>query len=124
MRGIGAYKSNHVQNAPKSQLVTLLFQEATKRLHRSAEAEKFDAAWIQDLAHVRAIYTELLSALDPETAPAICRRLAPLYNWCIFELIAAGNQRSTRKVIDVLRVTETLLEGWTSAMSQPTRQSA
>ncbi len=124
MRGYGRYKASSIQNAPKHQLVTMLFQEAVKRLARSAEIEMHDKAWIGDLHHCREIYLELSSGLDPAIAPELCKRLAPLYGWCASELRAAGREKSRTRVTNVLRVTTTLLEGWTGALEQPRRVSA
>jgi flagellar biosynthetic protein FliS len=126
MRGYNRYRSNKVQNAPKQQLVTMLFQEAIKRLGRCKviEGERFTAAQIKDLGHVREIYTELLLALDPEAAPELVQRLAPLYRWCLQALTEAVSEQSTELVDQVQNITDTILEGWTAALEQPTRQSA
>ena len=124
MRGYGRYKASSIQNAPNHQLVTMLFQEVVKRLGRSAEIEMRDPAWLRDLHHCREVFFELSNGLDPTAAPELCKRLAPLYSWCIDELIAAGRERNRERVLNVLRVTTTLLEGWSIAMSQPRKISA
>jgi len=124
MRGYGSYKASSTQNAPKYQVVTMLFQEAVKRLSRSAEADKTDAAWLKDLHHCREIFLELSNGLDPAAAPELCQHLAPLYSWCIDELISAGSEGSPQRAENVLKVTRTLLDGWTSALKQPLKVPA
>lgn len=124
MRGISVYQKSKVQNASPEEVVTMLFREACKRLRRCEATDSPGGDWIRDLAHVREIFLELRMALDHEAAPELCRRLNPLYSWCINELIAAGRDRQKHHVTAVLRVAETLLEGWVFAVSQPDRQSA
>ena len=125
MKGINRYRASQANNAPKQQIVTLLFREAVKRLARVSEVDHaFGADEITDLAHVRAIFNELLAGLDQEAAPELFERLAPLYQWCIRELVEAVKGESKRQVADVLVVTETLLDGWRSAVNQPAKQSA
>ena len=126
MRGINRYKTSKVHNASKEQLVTMLFQEAVKRLHRceNKATEFFSQEQIKDLAHVREIYTELLLALDPESAPELVERLGPLYRWCLTSLIKAGSEHDTAQVEQVRKISETLLDGWVKAVESPERQSA
>jgi flagellar secretion chaperone FliS len=124
MRGYGSYKASSTKNAPKYQVVTMLFQEAVKRLNRAASSEKTDATWLGDLHHCREIFLELSNGLDPSAAPELCQHLAPLYSWCIDELIAAGVENSPERAKNVLRVTRTLLDGWTSALKQPQKVPA
>ena len=121
MRGIAKYKQSRVESAPPAQVVLMLFQEAVHRLTQSAqvmEANEQPMLWRKNLHHVREIYFELLSALDDEAAPELCAGLRGLYRWCIQELVAAGRQESQQKVLDVLRVTTSLLEGWQGAVAQ------
>ena len=125
MRGIHSYHRSKVNNAPKQQIVTMLLQNATRRLTRVAGIEgRFGSAEIADLGHVRAIFTELNGALDENVASDLVQQLGALYRWCILELTIAGREHCTERVGAVLKVTENLLEGWVAATSNPTGASS
>lgn len=113
MRGIAAYKQTRVESASPAQVVMMLFQETVHRLTRAAHTiDQTDNAWREDLHHVREIYVELLGALDRDAAPEMCDNLAALYQWCLSELVTAGRTREKQRVMEVLKVSTTLLEGW------------
>lgn len=126
MRGIAKYKARRVESAPPQQVVLMLFQEAVHRLTQAAQAmETGDSTiWRKNLHHVREIFFELLGALDDDAAPELCAGLRGLYRWAIQELIAAGRDTNQGKVLDVLRVTTSLLEGWQGALKRMTAGQA
>ncbi|MFK7929793.1 MAG: flagellar export chaperone FliS [Myxococcota bacterium] len=113
MRGIAAYKQTRVGSASPTQVVMMLFQETVHRLTRAAHSmDNENVQWRKDLHHAREIYLELLGALDREAAPQMCDNLHSLYQWCISELIVAGRNSDKAKILAVLKVSTTLLEGW------------
>jgi len=111
MNGIARYKQARSRVGPE-QLVLLLLQEAVVRLTRLESTSGADLRWVQDLHHVRAIVLELFDGLDPSVDEALVARLANLYQWCIEELIRAGNEREKDVIVPVRKVLETLLEAW------------
>ena len=119
MQGIGRYRASRLESAPPQQIVLMLFQEAARRLTLAADAiaRNDGTVWRPHLHHVREIFLELLSALDDDAAPELCANLRSLYRWCIHELVTAGRTNSAQCVLNVLSVTNSLLEGWQGALN-------
>jgi len=118
MRAIARYRTHQKSSAPPQQVVLMLLQTAVHRLGQAArdEAQPGSASWVQDLHHVREIFLELAAALDHEAAPELCGKLHPLYMWSVRQLARAGRERSKQRVVEVLRVATSLLEGWQVAV--------
>lgn len=117
MRAIAAYRSTGVQSASQQQIVTLLYQEAVRCLDEVCTPECTPVVRAEKLHKVRAIFIELLEALDPEQAPELCAGLRPLYVWCIDELSAGVDD--LERIAEVRGVAETLLAGWVAATESP-----
>ena len=125
MRPIDQYRSNRVDSASKSQIVTMLFQEIGRRLEMALDAnDRGSHEWRGHLHHVREILIELRMALDFEAAPELCKTLASLYDWESDELISAGRDQAARRIRGVIRVNEQLLEGWIGALERVASQEA
>ncbi len=125
MRGFDRYRSSQVRSASKVELVQMLFQEASKRLSIAGDLPTGSSARIAHLHHVREIYTELELALDFDAAPEFCAQMQALYTWCITTLIRSANgERADTELAGVIRVTDSLAEGWFQAARQPEARSA
>ncbi len=117
MRGVARYQNTQKTVASPAQIVLMLLQTAIQRLTRASDpASVGSSAWYRDLHRVREILLELKFALDHEAAPNLCERLANVYDWSMKELVRAGSERNTEPVINVLRSTTSLLEGWNTVV--------
>lgn len=120
VHGIARYRQARAGVSPE-QLLLLLLRESVTRLSRVEQLPPNDPGWINDLHHVRAILTELSSALDPEAAPELVATLAALYSWALGELVRAGKERDPEIVRPVRRSLTSLMEGWQEVLSEPPR---
>jgi len=124
MMGIAAYKTSRMNYTPPQKVVGLLFQNAYVRLERGGAALEGEdvARFRQESRKVRAIFSELLGALDEEAAPELSAQLSRLYTWGIRELSAAERgaraevEVSIEKAAGVQRVVESLMKGWAAAL--------
>lgn len=113
MNAIARYRNNQVRQASNVEIIQMLFGEAVHRLETAQKHKPGRPERIADLHHVRLIYVELTSALDPEAAPEFVDIVGPLYSWCMQQLIRAGvGQGADEALAGVLRVTENLADAW------------
>lgn len=120
MKGLAAYRSNRVFNAPNEQVVVMLFETAIHRLERAREAMVSGhvgarIAWAADLGHVRAIFIELNAALDHEAAPELTNNLSLTYAWVVKRLGEVGKSGVPTEVDQLIRVADTLLGAFRQA---------
>jgi flagellar biosynthetic protein FliS len=126
MQGIAAYKTNRLNFTPPQQVVALLFQNAYVRLERGQIAlETADVTRFRlEARKVRAIFSELLGALDQRAATELSSMLSRLYTWGIRELSAAEREArsdceaATTKTVNVQKVVESLMRGWDQALKK------
>lgn len=121
MKGLAAYRSNRVFNAPNEQVVVMLFETAIHRLERAREAmvsghSGARIAWAADLGHVRAIFIELNGALDREAAPELTANLGLTYAWVVHRLAEVGKSGVPAEVDQLIKVTDTLLGAFRHAV--------
>ena len=64
------------------------------------------------------ILSELRVALRYDVQPEYCRTLAGLYSYMQGQLIRAHSEQSESLLLEVSRLLQTLLEGWTGAMEK------
>ena len=116
-RGLNSYRSTRVESAPTEQILVMIFQAALLRQENAIKAfESGDMAKAhQSLHECRILFGEVLAGLDDDVFPELCARLRRLYGWCMRELIAAEREQDSDKIQGVIRVTQSLLEGWTEA---------
>lgn len=118
MTGINRYRSHQVHSASKPQVLVMLYEEAIRQLIVAADdldAGEGPQAWPK-LHKARSILVELTCALDDQAAPEICANLRRLYQWCMSEVAAGGNEQDPARVRSVIRVLRTLLDGWRNAI--------
>ena len=117
MRGIRRYKQVGVQSASNGQVLVMLMRGSLLRLDDAADDMGDDPqAAIASLQKVRAVYGELLAALDTSEAPELGGHLRRLYTWSIRELATAERTGDVEKIGAVRNVTQTLLEAWEGAV--------
>jgi flagellar biosynthetic protein FliS len=117
MRGIAAYKSVSLQSSDQRKLVLMCFEALIRRQTaalKAYETNQFvDAA--EHLRIVREIFAELLIGLDHDAAPEMTSNLGGLYHFCIRELATAGHESSGDRIVECLKITNELYEGFKTA---------
>ena len=118
MRGVAEYKTVSLESATNEQLVVMLFEAAVRHQYAAqADLSANDISSMQaHLAKTRKIFSEVLVALDHESAPDLCASLASLYKWVITELSKIGSSKDADALDGVIRVTENILDAWQKAM--------
>jgi len=119
MRGIAAYNRT-ITNAPNEQILLMLLEQAIRNQQRAMEAmeEGNRSVWASELHNCRAIFLELIGAIDTEMAPEISRNLQQTYGWCLHHLQEATKTGNADTVRSVLRVTEILHNTWVQAVQR------
>lgn len=119
MRGIASYRRTDVESAPKEELVVLLVAAAVQRADAAdaAMARGDRSAWNAELHVARAIFLELLHALDPATPAAVADPLRATYKWLVHHVIVAGREGDRERLAEVRRVTAGLHDTWARALA-------
>lgn len=111
---ISMYKENAVTTQTPGQIVVLLYDGAVRFLQQAVAAleEKKYAEKGRKINKAIAILCELNSALDMEAGGEVAVNLRKLYLFMHETLLKANFQKDTRKIQSVIRMLETLAEGW------------
>ena len=119
MHGIAAYNRT-VTQAPNEQILLMLLEQAIRNQNRAIEAmeEGNRSVWASELHNCRAIFLELVGAIDAEMAPEIAKNLQQTYGWCLHHLQEATKTGNADTVRSVLRVTEILHSTWIQAVQR------
>jgi flagellar biosynthetic protein FliS len=119
MHGIAAYNRT-VTQAPNEQILLMLLEQAIRNQNRAIEAmeEGNRSVWAAELHNCRAIFLELVGAIDADMAPEIARNLQQTYGWCLHHLQEATKTGNADTVRSVLRVTEILHSTWIQAVQR------
>ena len=115
------YKTNAILTASKEELVSMLYDGASKNLKKAKLHLKENRAAEFGLALGKAhnIVTELMNSLDHEAGERISRNLESLYAY-ILERITEANLKRDPEPIDIsVKLLTTLKEGWDEAIIQP-----
>jgi flagellar biosynthetic protein FliS len=120
MQGIRQYQNTALHTAPRETLLLLLLEAALEREDSAVEALQGGDLGLarEHLSFARNVFSELMLALDHEMAPELAARLHRLYLWCLRELARAGSTRDPTIVEGVRKVTQSLLDTWTTAVEQ------
>jgi flagellar biosynthetic protein FliS len=120
MQGIRQYQNTALHTAPRETLLLLLLEAALERQDAAIEALRSGDAGVarEHLAFCRNVFSELMLALDHDMAPDLAARLHRLYLWCLRELARAGSTRDPAVIENVRKITQSLLDTWTTAVEQ------
>lgn len=118
MRNIQQYQTQHVESANNAEIVVLLFEKAVTRLTAAQGHMQRNERllWLAELGKVRAIVVELMCALDHDTAPELTANLQRTYSWVLLQLSEVGKSGKVEGVEPVLRVCNTLLDAFRTAV--------
>ena len=117
MRGIAAYKNVSLQSSDQRKLVVMCFEALIRR--QTAARDAYEAGEFVDgtehLRIAREIFAELLIGLDHDVAPEMTSNLGGLYHFCIRELAMAGHETNGQRIVECLKITKELYEGFSAA---------
>ena len=114
MRGLAAYKSVSLQSSDQRKLVVMCFEALIRRQTRAQEAYE-TGQFVEGTEHLRIareIFAELLIGLDHDAAPDMTSNLGGLYHFCIRELALAGHETNGERIVECLKITKELYEGF------------
>jgi flagellar protein FliS len=116
--GIGAYKKTSVQTASKEQILLMLYQAAIKNCKKAMEAidNKQIAKKGEYIGKLQDIVIELSNSLDFEIGGDVAKELSSLYDYIIYSTTQANIKIDKEPLEGVLRVLNTLYDGWAEAI--------
>jgi flagellar protein FliS len=110
--------SNRVAAASPVELTRMLFEGAVQAVQEAVTAHRAGDILARGNAVTRAveILGELRFSLRRDVAPQYCDTLSGLYGYLQNRLIQAHAEKSESMLQEVVRLIQTLLEGWIGAM--------
>lgn len=118
--GANAYLRQRVLSASPEELRMMLLEGALRFARQGAEGlreRQYEKSY-QGIHQCQDILMELISALRPEVAPDLCRRLAALYTFMYRRLMDASTQRDAAIADEVIHLLEFENETWRMAMEK------
>ncbi len=115
-----AYLRQRVFSASPEELRLMLLEGALGFARQGAQGlreRNFEKSY-QGIHQCQDILMELISALRPEIAPDLCKRLAALYTYMYRRLMEASSQRDADIVDEVISLLEYERETWLMAMEK------
>lgn len=118
--GANQYKQMAVKTANRGQILLMLYESAIKNVKLASVAidRKDLAAKGMHIGKVHDIINELTSTLNFEVGGDIARNLERLYNFMVEQLVKANIESSKECLATVLKLLETLHDGWKGAVDQ------
>ncbi len=116
--GYNKYKQTAVESASQEKLLLMLYEGAikfTKRAIIAAENKKV-AERCENITKAYDIILELMNTLDFEVGGEVAVNLEQLYMFITDELSRANLTGKTEHLKNVLKILETLYEGWKEAV--------
>lgn len=116
--GLGAYKRTSVETASKEQILLMLYQAAIKNCKKAQEAieQKNLAKKGEYIGKLQDIIVELSNSLDFEVGGDVAKELDSLYDYMMYASTQANIKIDKQPLDGVLKVLNTLYEGWTEAV--------
>lgn len=126
--GLGQYKKTSVETASREQILLMLYQAAIKNCKKAMEAieAKNVAKKGEYIGKLQDIIVELSNSLDFEVGGEVAKELNSLYDYMMFATTQANIKIDKQPLEGVLRVLNTLYEGWSEAVKslRPTNPNA
>jgi flagellar secretion chaperone FliS len=116
--GLGQYKKTSVETASREQILLMLYQAAIKNCKKAMEAidQKNVAKKGEYIGKLQDIIVELSNSLDFEVGGDVAKELNSLYDYMMFATTQANIKIEKQPLEGVLRVLNTLYEGWSEAV--------
>lgn len=113
-KGIQTYKDNAVTTQSGGTIVVMLYEGAIRFLTQAIEALE-NKQYVEKGRRINRainIITELDVVLNMDTGGEIAQNLRSLYQFMIKHLVEANSRKNPDKIRQVIRLLETLLNGW------------
>lgn len=119
-QGFNKYKQTSVTTASKGQVLLMLYEGAIKFVKIAIEGIQQNDRVKKGtyILKVQDIINELSLSLNHEVGGEISRELERLYTFMIDQLTAANSTNDAKPLESVLKLLNTLLEGWQTAVQQ------
>lgn len=108
------YLKTRVMSASPAELRLMLIDGAIRFAEQARdglETRNYERSY-EGFSRARAIITELIAGLNPESDPALCDRLTGLYTFLFTRLVEASSERSVEMIDEVINVLQTERETW------------
>ncbi len=119
------YKKTSVESASREKLLLMMYEGAIRYVKRAMIAvDKGDIADRgQNIGCAYDVIMELNNTLNHEVGGEIAKNLEQLYMFMTDELIKANIKADKEKLNNVLKILETLYEGWCQAVEKLKKES-
>lgn len=117
-QGYKKYRKTSIESASKEKLLLMLYEGAIRFVKKARIAcEKKDiAVRCENIGRAHDIILELMNTLDFKVGGEIAQNLEQLYMFMTEELTRANITGNKKHLDNVLKVLETLYEGWKGAI--------
>lgn len=114
------YKQTSIQSASREKILLMLYEGAIKFTKLAIQGiEKNDVkAKCENIGRAYDIVLELNNTLDHKVGGELAQRLEQLYQYMIEQFIKANTQNDVEALKVVLKLLETLYEGWVQAVQK------
>ncbi|MBI3557338.1 MAG: flagellar export chaperone FliS [Deltaproteobacteria bacterium] len=118
--GLNKYKTTSVTTASRGQVLLMLYEGAMKFCRIAIEATKRKdlAEKGKNILKIQDIINELVVTLNHDVGGDLSRELERLYNYMIEQITVANVKNDPKPLETVLKLLETLHEGWVAAVNQ------
>lgn len=118
--GLSKYRQTSVTTASRGQVLLMLYEGCMKfcRLAIDATNKKDLAEKGKYILKIQDILNELSVTLDHNAGGNISRELERLYNYMIEQITEANIKNDPKPLEVVLKLLETLYQGWVTAVNQ------
>ncbi len=117
--GFNKYKQTSVTTASRGQVLLMLYESAIK--HTKVAIEAVNAKQLarkgESILKIQDIINELALTLNHDVGGNISKDLERLYNYMIEQITTANIKNEAKPLEIVLKLLETLYEGWKGAVS-------
>jgi flagellar protein FliS len=120
------YKKTSVESASREKLLLMMYEGAIRYVKKAILAiEKNDIAERgQNIGFAYDVIMELNNTLNHEIGGDVAKNLEQLYMFMTDELIKANIKSDKEKLSNVLRILETLYDGWCQAIEKLKKESS
>ena len=119
------YKKTSVESASREKLLLMMYEGAIRYTKKAilAVENKDIAARGMNIGHAYDIVMELNNTLDHEIGGEVAVNLEQLYMFITDQLIKANIKPDKEKLENVLKILETLYDGWIQAVEKIKKES-
>lgn len=123
-KGYQKYKKTSIETASKEKILLMLYEGAIKFTKKAIIAvdQKNIAERATNVCRVYDIILELNNTLDHKVGGELARNLEQLYMFLTDQLSKANMEGTSEPLKVVLRILETLYDGWAQAVEQLKKQ--